>query len=128
LVRFLNQYGISNEETMIKKLFAIPLIFLLGVSTVAAPTPPTGSVNGHVTATLTGWGGEAFYLELDAPINTACTVQNRAAIAPTLVQYKENVSQAMYALSSGRQVTVYFTGCFQGVAAGFVSMVVSNHY
>lgn len=113
---------------MIKKLLAIPVIFFLCVSAGAAPSTPTGSVNGHVTATMTGWSGEAFYLELDTPINTACTVQNRAAILPTLTQYKENVSQAMYALSSGRQVTVYFTGCYQGVAAGFVSMVVSNHY
>jgi hypothetical protein len=97
--------------------------------TTGLASRPSGPVLGHVVDTGTGWAGEAFYFELDQTIDQSCGNVTRAAISPTLAQYKENVSLAMYALSSGRQVGVYYNGCFTGgSAANFVSMTVYNHY
>jgi hypothetical protein len=117
-----------------RKLLAIPLflVFCMGTGATSTPSNPSAAT-GHVIDTSTGWNGEAFYFDLDGPLNPACTGSPtgpiRASIAPTLAQYKENVSQAMYALSSGRQVTVYYNGCVTGNAAAvFVSMLVTNHY
>jgi hypothetical protein len=112
-----------------KKLVAIPVILFFCMNTGAASSPPATGVYGHVIATATGVAGEAFYLDLDVTINASCQDQIRASIAPTLAQYKESVSEAMYALSSGRQVLVYYSGCVpNNAAAAFLAIEVTNHY
>jgi hypothetical protein len=76
-------------------------------------------VTGHIVYAGTGWGGEAFYMTLDTPISPACPNTgnaNGAAVVPSLAQYKEMVAEAIYALSTGRRVDIWFNGCFNGVA------------
>jgi hypothetical protein len=76
-------------------------------------------VAGHIVYAGTGWGGEAFYITLDTPMSPACPNTgnaNGAAVVPSLVQYKEMVAGAIYALSTGRRVDIWFNGCFNGVA------------
>jgi hypothetical protein len=89
----------------------------------AASIDPT-NVLAHVVQTGTGWGGEAFYIWLDTPLSTPCPHpgQNYVAILPSSAQYKENVAQALLALSTGNQVAVWYDS-----TCNFISLSVMNH-
>jgi hypothetical protein len=89
---------------------------------LAVPTEADANPNfttGTLTAIQSGWSGEGIYMIVAPAPSPACN--GRICMPTSAIQYKENLSLAMLALSQSLPVTIYYSATCD--ASGFLDFV-----
>lgn len=110
LERVSTKGGSVHDIKLSNAFFAIffGLIFL----SKTAYGAPVNKV-GKITSTVTGWGGEGYYIVMDTP-NGTCG--GNYVIQASRNDYKVAVAQAMLAFTQGGSASLWIDGCYNGNA------------